>query len=311
MTHAPHSEVEALCGAQTAEPKGYFSGRVTDVNFGLPSPCLARISTAGANPGRMRTIVILLAMQVLIGTALFACSSDEPARGGDGGEAGIDAPLERRPPTDVAVDDASSVCAPQPIQGTPRFVPPRPWYQDACTAAQINGYVSSCLVADTSVCDAFKQQNPTCFACIDSNDTDSSWGPVVRFADRSYSERNFPGCAANALGETGDSGCGAAEALYEDCRRLACRGCLPIATQADYNALVSCGDRPEANKICASYNASRNVKCGVHLDLAPNDPVTVCIGTGMGSAQYYRDLLALWCMPKPEGGLDGGDAGGD
>ena len=125
---------------------------------------------------------------------------------------------------------------------------------------------------DTTLCDAYKQQNPECFACIDSSDTDQTWGPVVRFANRSYREGNNSGCLANALGETGDAGCGAAYGAYEDCRRIACRGCLPITSQAAYEALDRCGLKQEISKICAAPVADTVVllsdthaRCTTHL----------------------------------------------
>ncbi len=125
----------------------------------------------------MKRIAIVLAVHAMLGAVgLFACSSDDEAPGGEGADAGLDSSSDSRRPIEAAAEEETGVCAPQPLNAAPVYKPPRPWFQSACTPAQVKGYVDLCFLLDTSLCDAFKQQNPACFACIESKDTDPTWG---------------------------------------------------------------------------------------------------------------------------------------
>jgi hypothetical protein len=130
----------------------------------------------------------------------------------------------------------------------------------------------------------------------------------VIFENNSYFEENFAGCIANALGDRSQQGCGAAQAQFEECRRAACRGCMPILTQEDYDDFAKCGARKDIGKICAAQIANINVKCAGHLDPAPDDPIIPCMGLGLTGEQYFERYVSLFCMPDPGDAGDAGDA---
>ncbi|MBS2011631.1 MAG: hypothetical protein JST00_01860 [Deltaproteobacteria bacterium] len=242
--------------------------------------------------------------------AVVACSSSEPPGSVDPPEERDDAATDAPPPkVDAGADATSLTCSPGALSGPPRFVPSRKWRQDACTPTQVAGYVKSCLESSTSVCATWAKQNPTCFACAETDETAPEWGPIVIFANGSYFEENFAGCVANALGDRSKDGCGAAQAQFEECRRDACRGCLPIVTQEDYDAFATCGRKRDLAKVCAEPLARIDVACAAHLDPKPDDPVWPCLGVGLGGAAYFEAYVSLFCTAAPP--PDAGDASTD
>jgi hypothetical protein len=124
----------------------------------------------------------------------------------------------------------------------------------------------------------------------------------VVFENGSYLDYNFSGCFANALGDTSPTGCGAAAALYDDCAHLACRGCKPIQSQADYSRYYACFKEPGVATVCVSELASFNAKCGDYFSPSPSNPVEIC-------QRGVPELIALFCTALPDGGDDAGDAG--
>lgn len=254
----------------------------------------------------------LLSSIALSGATAFglvtACSSTESPPATIEPEARADTE-EASTQVDTGVDAGAAVCAPTPFAGSARFVPSRAWHQDKCTAAQVAGYVRSCLESSSDVCAEYAKQNPACFACAETDEKAAEWGAIVIFANGSYFEENFAGCVANALGDRSKDGCGGSQAQFEECRREACRGCLPIETQDDYDDFASCGAKKDITKVCARELAQIGVKCVGHIDPAPDDPIMPCLGEGLDSTEYFRQYVALFCSAAPAG--DAGDASTD
>lgn len=245
-------------------------------------------------------------MNALVG----ACSSSEPSA--PGSDAGADAVEARATIRDSGVEEVGPVCEPQAVDRPSRYVPPNPWHQPACSPAQVKGFFSSCLRIETSVCEAFAKQNPTCFACAQTHETAPTWGAFVLF-EGGYFNANYSGCYANALGDLSANGCGAASARLSDCATRACRSCLPAANQEAYERFHACSNRKEIAKICATEIASFNVKCADHLEPAvPGDPLYPCVGSPTATdEEFYESYLTLFCTPEVDAGVDAGDADAD
>lgn len=254
----------------------------------------------------------LLSSIALSGATAFslvtACSSTESHHTPIAPEARADTE-EAAAQIDTGVDAGSNACAPQPLAGAARFVPSKRWYQDKCTPAQVANYVRSCLESSSDKCADFAKQNPACFACAETDEKAAEWGAIVIFANGSYFEENFAGCIANSLGDLSKDGCGGSRAQFEECRREACRGCLPIATQEDYDEFASCGAKKDIAKVCAKEIAQITVKCADHIDPEPDDPTVPCLGVGLDSTTYFRQYVSLFCGAAPAS--DAGDASSD
>lgn len=213
--------------------------------------------------------------------------------------------------SDAGALDART-CSAQALDRDPTWTPPSPWYQDKCTPAEVEQLVVACIEGDFSLpaCVDFRAEHPECYTCAISLDTAPARGPIVLFESSSYSELNFLGCIANSLGDTSETSCGAAFGVADDCVRIACRGCLPIASQPDYEALSACFNRNDTAQACSTEIKIYQARCGATaVDASPTNPAAVC-----SSRFTARDYVALWCSTaQPSDGgadaADGGDAG--
>jgi hypothetical protein len=261
--------------------------------------------------GSTKRIASLFALCCLGATGtMAACSSAEDVASppADAGDESVDAP---RSPPDAGGDVDAGPCVARPLDVAPRWAPPRPWHQNACTPAEIADWMVACSQGTDEQCASFRAASPGCHACIESSDTDPATGPVIFFENRSYSDLNYAGCLANALGDTTPTGCGASRGIIEDCARRACRGCYPITGQTTLDAFSACRVSPGVTPVCASELASFLVKCGDHLEPGPSDPTRICNSEGKSIDIVIRTYLTLWCSEPQDGGADAGDAAED
>lgn len=250
-----------------------------------------------------RIITMTAVVGTLITALVFACSSSESvAESPDAGDAEAD---RRSPPRDAGVEEVAPSCEPQPLTRATRYVPPRPWHQPACEPAQVKGYVKSCVFGSDSVCQAFFNQNPGCAACAETREAESTWGALVVY-EGGYSNTNFAGCVANALGDLSPDGCGAAMARVVDCASHACRSCLPVTTQDEYDRFDACSDEKKVGDICAEDIARMNVKCAGHTKADQASPTYPCYAVGLSNEAYVEHFVSLFCTVPTDGGLDAG-----
>ena len=252
---------------------------------------------------RYLAVALVVHALVALGAAGLACSSTTESAapleeaGVDATRADVVAPL-----ADASVADAR-ICSPQAPERRGGWVPPRPWHQDKCTPAEVEQFAVACFDGDPAapVCTEFVKDHPDCYACATSLDTDPARGPIVFFAESTYRELNFVGCVANALGDVSATSCGAAYGMSDDCARLSCAGCLPVAVQADYDALSTCLDAKGVGLACAPEFKLFQQRCGgLVVDASPDNPIDVC-----KSHYTYRGYIALWCTaPSADAGLD-------
>lgn len=206
-----------------------------------------------------------------------------------------------RAPTSNDAGDEPIACSPRPTSEAPRWAPPRPLGQDACTASEIKGYVAACVAsAAPADCDAFKAANATCFGCIDSNEDDPTRGAVVFFQNRHYLDVNSPGCRAHAIGDLSDKSCPAAFGLYDECARHACSGC-DVHAAGDLDRLNDC--KTKADAVCATY-LDAYLKCPTTRTPAEER----CLGDGVPFLDLVARYATDFCTaPAADGGA--GDAG--
>lgn len=260
----------------------------------------------------MDRILVFCCSLVLVSAALGACSSS-PNEGSPLADAGDEnAPPDARPPID---DGSAPACEPIAKDRASKWKPPLPRQPNACSPAQLEGYVQSCLYQfeTPAVCDAFKKQNTACAGCIDSNEGDTRWGPIVWFRDRMYFDLNTGGCVALVLSDESETGCGAAEGHYQDCARIACRGCVTGSAQTDRDALFACLDSRQMRTVCATETANINVACADYLKPGPDNPTTPCFVIDNESLEsQVRRYITSWCSTPVDAGADAAlDAGED
>jgi hypothetical protein len=207
--------------------------------------------------------LMLVGILVAGGVVAYGCSSSTSGNSGSGGgsEAGADVKVadvgqgtDTGEPDDASVD-APLVC-PTPASVAywkpPSYVPARQ-QPGACADADFSAYDAACINAgtsSTSSCSAFKAAHTSCVACLESNLTDSSWGPLV--TGNGITSANVAGCieltdSATTAATTCET---ALEALLQ-CHHFACDPQCPVtdaASEAQWRACVKaangCGSQP-------------------------------------------------------------------
>jgi hypothetical protein len=153
-------------------------------------------------------------------------------------DAGLDAPPE----------DAHVIisCTPS-LTGAPApsWKPPSTYPRAACSAAEITQIVTDCYAQlSASKCAADKAAMPACAACLITDETAASLGPIIQAG--AYGTLNQAGCQALETGDASPSGCPARIGVVIDCEQLACAARCTTAgsnsTQYHSCRLISSGD---------------------------------------------------------------------
>ncbi|MBL8611978.1 MAG: hypothetical protein JNL38_31835 [Myxococcales bacterium] len=167
---------------------------------------------------------------------------------GDGGQVGVDG--GKQPPW------VGPACArSKPNMANVRYQPAK--RQKVCTAsqvAQINDKLAR-GVPYRSIESDVKAAAPTCAACVFTNLTDATWGPLVYTSATGPAFRNFAGCW-ESRGKT--QACARAYATADYCWRGVCDQCT---TDPE---LTECVGRAssESNAPCVGETTDADVKCG-------------------------------------------------
>jgi len=182
--------------------------------------------------------------------------------------------------------------------------------EDACGAGDIAAYDMACLnqaSASTAACNQFKTAKAMCAACLTSNATDSSWGPLVVF--NGVINVNAGGCFELADGNTD-----CAKSLQDTtlCEHQACDGVCPVKDQTSFNNWQMCDMTAQAQG-CGMYFMAANT-CAMADD---GGAATVC-NAGSTFDELFMNIAPLFCGgggtgdggTTEAGSTDGGDDGG-
>ncbi len=246
-----------------------------------------------------------LQMTVLasLAVAMCACSGADPNQfpagpkdaapppitNGDAGSFGTEAGSFGNPPPSTAT------CTPQSLGGfSPKWTPPEPWKQKACSSTQISGFYAACLTPPISsqTCSAFVQANTSCATCLQSQDTDATAAAVVWHEHDAYWTVNVAGCIANAMGDPSANGCGAAYAAAISCRQQSCNACWAAqGTTATFQEFATC-EQQAGSSTCSTYASAVPTACG---DLATS-AAGVCMPQSGATAQTaFMQVAPLFC----------------
>ena len=242
---------------------------------------------------------IVLAFGVAAGCALAAC-------GGTGGAtlfhpAPPDAGVPQEGYDGALTEDAATLsedagpCPPASVSSfTPTWKPPSASKSGACNKTQIPSFFDACLGPSStqSGCNAFVQSNASCTSCLQSDDTDPAYGPVVWHASRTYYTTNIAGCIADEQADAGAAGCGAAYQAVVQCKETACSACL-TTQNPDFSRYAAC--EGQASTECGSFNDALQMACGSALT-DPTNVVAACIPpAGDTSEDAYLRLAPIFC----------------
>jgi hypothetical protein len=199
----------------------------------------------------------------------YGCST--PAPGGDPPDANApDVKPDKvpvHPPDDAGPDVVGSVCGPLDTTGyTPRaYSPPSGAHQKKCTTQNLADYVSCISGADKTKCAQFGMgmAAAACGACIETQATDASWGPLVS-PDGQHLSFNVPGCLDLVVPNTT---CGKSLDASYGCQDASCNACDNTTTPNFSNCVQS-----SLKKQCKSYGDTVTTACAAQFgDAAPTD----------------------------------------
>lgn len=201
----------------------------------------------------------------LAGVIAAGCSSSENGNnngGNDGGpaDAAPDVKKDASPipgDDDDAGDSAAPSCSPSDQAGfQPKWHGPTP-KKAVCSDAQIKAF-HSCLNdsqtnANPPSCAPFTGSNVTaankaCLACIQTNDTAATYGPLV--AHKGTVELNLAGCIALTTNDLNGTGCAGKYQAASQCKNAACASCV-VTDNASFQAQQAC-QTAAASGTCAT-----------------------------------------------------------
>jgi hypothetical protein len=208
-----------------------------------------------------RFFFVLLAA-ALTGTLAYGCSSSNSGESGnDGGssDATFDAvqhhDAAQTGDDGAASDDSSSAPAcPTPVDEM-NFMPPAYKHAKtvlgACSASDIAGYDAACLNSSTASqtnCTNFKNAHGTCFSCLESKSSDSTWGPLVSW--NGVVSANVAGCIE--LKNPSDTACPQTIESSDECTHAACDSVCPVTNATSFASWQMCAQTADA-QACGKY----------------------------------------------------------
>ncbi len=202
------------------------------------------------------------------------------------------------------------VCAPGSAAGfMPAWHAPRP-KMTSCTSAQVDSYLQ-CLTDATTTLNpgsctewtgALSASDDACLTCLSSNESDSTYGPLVRLPTELLI--NVAGCIALAEGKADGSGCGGALQSDEECERAVCLPTCPTATTSQLSAEQSC--ETDANQlasdggaggVCATYALAATCAGAIELDGGSSAAAACFGGAGGGASAQFKAVALAFCGP--------------
>lgn len=249
------------------------------------------------------TGLVLAATAGACGGTVAPVAAGANDRGSDAGHAGdahtgldggIDAVTPDGDGDDGGLPPCSDGICPSPVAVpgfTPSWNPPTGAHQNLCTAALIDQYYDQCLAPALGVSCADYASDTAhqgCQTCLESQLTDSKWGPLVFSAG--LIETNESGCIA-LLDPTALS-CAQAVQAADECEHAACDPVCGPGSDAAFDDWVTCSAAANACGCQSWFQASDCVKslAGAQSAAAP------CL-VGQTFEDLYYSVAAVFCGP--------------
>jgi len=182
--------------------------------------------------------------------------------------------------------EAAPPCAPVSVESyvPAPMTPPSP-PAAACSAGELSSFWSACLEQGlgSSACAAFAASDATCAACLVSQSTDATWGPVVKTPQAT--KLNVAGCMALVQGDASETSCAQRASDEIGCEAYACDGVCPVTPDAGESAYEACVQGAAAGG-CHAY---LDAECD-----AADAGVSACIATAEQESKFVA-LAAIFC----------------
>jgi hypothetical protein len=194
--------------------------------------------------------------------------------------------------------DASLTCPNSAPFVAPRWAPPAPLHQGACTAAQVAAWISS----QTMMTGLGTSGSAACDACIATPDTASAYGPYITTTHMGatiWAGDNLGGCLADETGSAADAamgGCGNQLTNYAACELEQCSDCSDWGPNYPPTG-------PTA--MCLNTIGNPGGACDFLTDQCEVEATSTPVQPCLNSTQ--AEWLELWCG-SATAGTDGGGA---
>jgi hypothetical protein len=207
----------------------------------------------------LRVCAVIVPVMVIASASCSSGDDTTAATGSDSGTASPDAA--------TSSDAIASSCVPGDVSSFTGgdYHPPAGSYQGKCDDDLLAEYIDCKQNANPVACNMFASgPGATCLSCLETKQTDASWGPIVYDTSGLDGTPNLPGCLALALGEgKSATGCGASLQQAENCQNLACGANCASSSDAsvsDLTDLATC----ENNALlggCKTFANAATVAC--------------------------------------------------
>jgi hypothetical protein len=246
--------------------------------------------------------------------SVAACSGDNNNNTDAGDSSVVDVKTDKKPTEAAPPQEAGPTCSPSDVNaGDLTWTPPRPINATGCSDAQIAGYYAACL-SGGSGCSTFEgaAANTACVKCINSNITDSAYGPLIAVPNNVV-YANIGGCIALVSGDVTSSGCGAKAWEASECEDKACSDNCVGADFATYqkctNSAASGTCATEEKAVCdlsdaGNVTAMCNLNASTFQDLYTAITTVFCGGYAddAGVTDGGADGAADASTDAPDGG---------
>jgi hypothetical protein len=246
--------------------------------------------------------VTIAAASAFVVSMSYGCSSTITLVDNSDGSTNTDGSVKKdvsQPGNDGSTNnEAGGTCGPVDTTGfKPRaYSPPSGKHQGKCTAQLITDYVACIEQTDKTKCNEFGQgqSGASCAACIETQATDSTWGPLVS-PDGQTLNFNTPGCLDLAVP---NSTCGKSLDASYGCQDAACIAC-DNTTTPDYSTCVD----SSLKKQCKTYGDAADTACAVQFgDAAPTEvdncfPDPSISDPAAQDADFVKRITTYFCGP--------------
>jgi hypothetical protein len=202
-------------------------------------------------------------------------------------------------------DDSTAASCPTP-DDVSKWTPPAyvkaTHSPSACSAKALSDFDTACINSSsksTTACNTYKTSQAGCYACLVSQSTDATWGPLV--VDNGSYNINGGGCIQ--LVDPNSQACAAAQEAFEQCTHAACDKACPVTDSSSFALYQQCATTAD-NQGCSTFGTAAQ-SCLASEDASAVVPT--CTGPTTFEALFLH-IAPVFCGGASDGGAPEGGA---
>lgn len=189
-------------------------------------------------------------------------------------------------------DGDGSTCYPHDTTSfSPTWVAPVGAHLGRCTTQQIADFFTACESNNPSQCATWQQANTSCYNCLYTPSTASTYGAIVTYVQENLDEINAAGCVA--LAEPCNQPCAAASLALLQCENAACTS--PYC--GDFNSYKVCEQQADQCTTCDAYLTAAGCDTQILGSPAQHSSVSICNLNATNFQDLYNSVATFMCGP--------------